>query len=184
VSDTSSVPRVFRLIYRTVVTLYNNIVIIITIRLSMVLRIGEISQLQVSCIVIGLVLDEERQLVGFVLWGDGWFQVKYVLVEIGSRGGSTGFELGVRNLAARLRVRIVNSGVCQSVAFLRAGAFAHDVYVFGVAGAIGTDDAHLNQHKFHDRSFHQISSFTHLSSFALSGVTTARCAASGAFCYL
>ena len=100
-----------------------------------------------SCIV-GLVLDEEREFVGLVrgLGGDGWFQVKYMLLEIGSRGGSVGPELAVgRKLDVSLRVRIVSSGVCQSVAFLRTRAFAHDVYVFGVAGAVGADDAHLQK---------------------------------------
>lgn len=114
----------------------------------MALRFGKISQLQVPCIIICLVFDEERQFVEFVLglWGDGWFQVKYVLIDIGSQGGSMWLvELSGRNLGARLRVRIVSSGVCQSVAFLRAGALAHDVYVFGVTGAVCADDAYLQQ---------------------------------------
>lgn len=44
-----------------------------------------------------------------------------------------------------MRVRNVNSGVCQSVAFLRARALAHDVDVFGVAGAVAADQSDLEQ---------------------------------------
>lgn len=46
------------------------------------------------------------------------------------------------------------SDICQSVAFLRTGAFAHNVDVFGVTGAVGAYE-------------------TDLSSFALSGMAAA-----------
>lgn len=42
-------------------------------------------------------------------------------------------------------VRIVSSDVRQSVAFLRARALAHDVYVFGVARPVVADEAHLKR---------------------------------------
>lgn len=89
-----------------------------------------------------VILDEERQPVGLVLlWRrpDGWLQVEHVPAEIGPDGCRPGM--------LRL-VRIVISGFCQSVTFLGAGALAHDVYVFGVAGAVRADQPDLwNQMK-------------------------------------
>lgn len=45
-------------------------------------------------------------------------------------------------------VRIVSSDVRQSVAFLRARALAHDVYVFGVARPVVADEAHFSSLAF------------------------------------
>lgn len=51
--------------------------------------------------------------------------------------GPYGRSVWLRSLQfSRLRVRIVISGICQSVAFLRACTFTHNIYVFGVSGTI------------------------------------------------
>lgn len=102
------------------------------VSVSVVFRSGEIGELQMLYVFFGVRVDEKRKFIRFVGQGEsGGF--------IGSEGGS----LGGSNLDYRLPVKIVISGVCQSVAFFRACTFTYDVYVFGVAGAVGTYQTHL-----------------------------------------
>lgn len=93
-------------------------------------RVRELGHLQLA----GPAAGGERELVRLVVGRRRHRrpQVKYVgrRVELREPG---------------LRVRSVSSGVCQSVALLRARALAHDVDVFGVARAVVAYQAHLQQ---------------------------------------
>lgn len=100
--------------------------------------------------VIGVVFvafHEKGELVG--LAGGRRLEAE-LLGHWGVSGGELVSLAGVevRSLLWGLRVRIVNSGVCQSVAFLRAGALAHDVYVFGVPRAVVAYQPHLKSDVF------------------------------------
>lgn len=93
---------------------------------------------------VSIVLDVKGEFVRFVSGGGRRrrFKIKYMLVDFDGHGGLLWFHavVGIHSLLflERMCVRIVSSGIYQSVTFLRAGTLSYDIDVFGVAGTITT----------------------------------------------
>lgn len=133
--------------FGTFVTLHYYFVVIIikSLLLDVVTGVDLVMRLRQSLLPgVSVVFDVESKFVGFVS-GRGRrrrFQIKYMLVDFDGHGGVLRFHaaVGVHSLwlFERMCVRIVSSGIYQSVAFLRTGTLAYDVDIFGVAGTVAT----------------------------------------------